>query len=437
MPWQDDLAPILGAVGGLRGRGGNAFMQRWQELEAQKAQQEQLKQQSARQATQDDMAQQRLMLDAESGRRAGEQQTATINRQFIDSISGLINDESLIDPAEFERRRALVLNTAPPTIERGFLEQTLRVEPTVFQQRAAKKKLEELKKLYSPAQLAMFEADDETGAAPVFPVGSEQLTIAQMRERVGAQATVNGKPMSMRQTPKQDVPNTPEEQFYQRFAQENGAKSFSELPTAKQAAARKQWMQSDDRPQPQATVLIQTVDASGNPVQRFVAKQPGEQFAIAPTASQQTALAEQEASIAQIDEIDRLFRPEYVGPVVGRTTRVQMQMPGAPDVERPVAEFYAAVAGLRNEIIRLMSGAAVSGAEESRMRAQLPDVVNKPSVFQANLAQTRRNREALLARMQARSGGTPSPASATGGRASGAGPAKPARKIGRFEVIEK
>ena len=204
---------------------------------------------------------------------------------------------------------------------------------------------------------------------------------------------------------KPDVPNTSEEQFYQRYAIEHGARTFAELPTAEQAKARKQWMQADDRPQPQATVLIQTIDAQGNPVQQLVPRTPGTSFAPAPTASQQTAMAEQETGLVLIGDIERLFKPEYVGPVQGRATRLQMAVPGTPDVVPAVAEFHASVAGLRNEIIRLMSGAAVSGSEEQRMRSQLPDVTDKPSVFTAKLNQTRRNRETLLGRMQARSGG--------------------------------
>ena len=47
------------------------------------------------------------------------------------------------------------------------------------------------------------------------------------------------------------------------------------------------------------------------------------------------------------------------------------------------------------------------------MRAQLPDVLQKPSVFRARLAETKRNRETLLARQKARSG---QPGAAQSGR---------------------
>lgn len=48
---------------------------------------------------------------------------------------------------------------------------------------------------------------------------------------------------------KPDVPNTPEEQFYQRYATERGAKAFGELPTTEQAKARELWSGAGRQPQ--------------------------------------------------------------------------------------------------------------------------------------------------------------------------------------------
>jgi hypothetical protein len=154
----------------------------------------------------------------------------------------------------------------------------------------------------------------------------------------------------------------------------------------------------------------------------------GNQIGPATSASERMSMSENEAGIALIGDIESKFRPEFVGPVAGRAARLQMQMPGAPDVNEDVAEFHASVAALRNEIIRIMSGAAVSGSEEIRMRQQIPDVTQKPNVFRANLAATRRNREALLARVSANAGISQAtrPATVT--------PLKPGAKIGRFSV---
>jgi hypothetical protein len=201
---------------------------------------------------------------------------------------------------------------------------------------------------------------------------------------------------------------------------------FGANPTAQQIEqGRKSYNQSDDRPQPGATILINTVDEQGNPIQRVVPKTPGSTFAVAPSATERTALAEQEAGLQHIADIERIYRPEYVGPVAGRTAKAKAAIPGV-DVSEDVAAFHASVAALRNEVIKLMSGAAVSGNEMARMQQQLPDVTDKPSVFQAKLAQTKRNRDVLVQKMAARSGAKPAQPTQTG----------PTR-IGRFEVTVK
>ena len=85
---------------------------------------------------------------------------------------------------------------------------TLRPMPTVFQTRQAKKKLAEIEKAYTPPQLMELEQGS------VFEVGSERLTIAQLRERagVGALDPATGQARSVVPTAKPDVPNTSEEQ---------------------------------------------------------------------------------------------------------------------------------------------------------------------------------------------------------------------------------
>lgn len=59
----------------------------------------------------------------------------------------------------------------------------------------------------------------------------------------GTVSDAKGQPVAVPATTKTDTPNTPEEQFYQRYATENGGKSFADLPTTKQAQARKLWAQ--------------------------------------------------------------------------------------------------------------------------------------------------------------------------------------------------
>lgn len=410
------LIPL--AVTGLNPGGGGGFARGWaraqQEAEARRLQDEQRAAQQEQVGFQRTVQQEQLGFQRDANTRANASSTRETQQQQLNAVNSfrqLLEDPNIDDPTLFDQRLQFATQYAPTLgVDPGFL-QSLRPAPTVFQQREARAKLKEIAGAYSAQQMTMLEADDQTGSAPLFTLKSgEKLTIAQLRERAGTQPVMpDGRPASLRTQIKPDVPNTPEEQFYQQFASERGKKSFAELSTADQSAARKQWMQSDDRQQPQATILIQTVDENGNPVQRLVPRTSGTTFAASPSPGQQTAMAEQETGLALIADIDRSFKPEYVGPVTGRAVRMQMAVPGTPDVKPEVAEFHAAVASLRNEIIRLMSGAAVSGAEEARMRSQLPDVTDKPSVFQAKLNQTRRNRETLLAKMQAHTGSTPTP----------------------------
>ncbi|HYE85189.1 MAG TPA: hypothetical protein VEA16_02450, partial [Vicinamibacterales bacterium] len=253
------LIPLAGLALNRNTGSGGAFMRGW--MRAQQELEERRRQSALdqRQTRMDDVAlgreqriedyqQQQLMLQADAAERARAAAEEQANRNFLTSIGALVNDESLTDPAEYERRKALIYNTAPKSIERGFLDQTLRIEPSVFQQRAAKRKLAEIARAYSPQQLAMLETDDSTGSAPVFEVGGEQLTIGQLRERAGVGALVGGRSMSLRPPEKPDTPNTPEEQFYQRYAKEKGYASWADVPTTEQATARKTWMQADDRP---------------------------------------------------------------------------------------------------------------------------------------------------------------------------------------------
>jgi hypothetical protein len=348
-------------------------------------------------------------------------QRQTQQRQFLNDFATRVG--SLDDPAAIDAlTRLYAAQAGAMGIDASALQTYAQQygNPTKLQQRAAEKAIAKLKSQYGEKWMEM-------GAQFTHRIGGsdQPVPFEQLLSMAGLQRDPNAPAIQ----PKQDVPNTPEEQYYATYAQERGT-TWEKLPAKDKQAARKAWMQADDRPQPQATVLIQTVDQNGNPIQQFVQKTPGQQFAVAPTAGQQTAMAEQETGIALIGDIDRLYQPQYVGPAVARLTRAQMAIPGAPDVKPEVAQFYASVAGLRNEIIRLMSGAAVSGAEETRMRSQIPDVTDKPSTFQAKLNQTRRNRETLLQRTQTRSGQKVTPMSShTAG-----GTATPPQRVGRFEV---
>jgi hypothetical protein len=376
------LLPIVAAKGGRVGIA--SLLHGFQQARARN-------QQAERQAQLDAEAQRRQS-EAERIRRATLAQTTANNEaqrrqqvltNFQSGLEGLDNEEAVRAYLQLYGQQAQSVGLRPEVLE-GFAMEA--VKPSRLQKKEAEKVIESAKRQYGEQAVShTYTLKDGTQA------NWEELN-RRAGVMLGAQAL----------TPNLEG-NTPEKLHLIAYAKERG-KTPEQLTPKEIEAARKSFQQSDDRPQPQATILIQTVDENGNPIQQLVPRTPGITFAKPPTAGQQTAMAEQEAGIAMIGDIERLYKPEYVGPVVGRMTQAQMAIPGAPDVSLDVARFYAATAALRNEIIRLMSGAAVSGSEEQRMRSQIPDVTDKPSVFIAKLNQTKRNRETLLQRLQARSG---------------------------------
>ena len=131
-----------------------------------------------------------------------------------------------------------------------------------------------------------------------------------------------------------------------------------------------------------------------------------------PTGAERLSAANDAATLALLTDIETSMSDEWVGPVAGRWANATKNLPGmAPSPAQ--ATFYANVATLRNQMINLLSGAAVSASEERRMMDQLPDPAQNPSVFRANLAATKKNRERLLDLKQgAAPASTPPPAGA-------------------------
>lgn len=381
-------------------------------------QREQMRQQQTRQQGQDQR------LDRQDEMRAAQMDAAQNNAQagqrndlmrtFQSGMQGIDSPEAARALMGLYRPQAESLGMNADAMDGAVME---FATPSRLQMKQAQAKLAEAQKTFGDRAAEMVYA---------MPGEDQPVNFEELQRRAGYQRNPNVA---------QAAPDVKGASDFDRHLQRHYAAVKAKLGrdltpdelVQEELKARKAYQQIDDRQQPQATVLIQTVDDQGRTVQRMVPRVAGSEFAAAPTASQQTTMAEQETGLVLLDDITRLYRPELVGPVVARATQARMKIPGAPDVPQETAEFYAGVASLRNEIIKMMSGAAVSGSEEARMRSQLPDVTDKPSVFQAKLAQTRRNRETLLALTAQRTG---QPA-----RVGGPGPGpKTTQKIGRFDV---
>lgn len=269
---------------------------------------------------------------------------------------------------------------------------------------AAQKKLQQLEASQNYREIIGTPAEEKLR---VTMDDGSTMTVPELRALAGLALTdAAGKQVTPPAAAKTAPNLTDYEGFLARFAKGKG-KKVEDLTAEDEVQARKMWGQADDRPpQPRAepVVIIQTVDANGQPVTKVVPRSEaaGQTFAAAPpkpNATQQGQIAELQSGLDAIQNIRTMYKPEFVGPVAGRANRMRASVPGM-ELPDGVADFYAAVAGLRNEIIKMMSGAAVSGSEEARMKAQLPSELDKPEVFQAKLRQTEQNRANLLSRLQ-------------------------------------
>lgn len=108
-----------------------------------------------------------------------------------------------------------------------------------------------------------------------------------------------------------------------------------------------------------------------------------------PTATERENLASDSSALTQTDEISKMFKPEFVGPVTGRMG--QARMTTGFGLQPGEADFRGALAIYRNSVINRLSGSAVSVGEQARMVQQIPDLLDPPEAFKSKLKQTRRN----------------------------------------------
>lgn len=100
-----------------------------------------------------------------------------------------------------------------------------------------------------------------------------------------------------------------------------------------------------------------------------------------------------EVSVNQLDRLKTMFdggAARFIGPAEGRARSLGQSIPGVP-VNKTFADFEAASAAFRNSVIKAITGAAMSEAEATRIRQQIPDVTDKPEVWLSKAAQTRKN----------------------------------------------
>jgi hypothetical protein len=125
-----------------------------------------------------------------------------------------------------------------------------------------------------------------------------------------------------------------------------------------------------------------------------------------PGATAQEKMAAAETAVYQLGEVKRLFNPDWVGPAAGRYKTMQLAVAGERG-EQGLAEMAAQVASLKNQIINLRTGAAMSEPEAQRIMQEIPDMNNPPDVFLSRMDVTQKNIEFLNSRRRGYAYGTP------------------------------
>jgi len=104
-------------------------------------------------------------------------------------------------------------------------------------------------------------------------------------------------------------------------------------------------------------------------------------------------ISEEETSLQSLQNYKALYKSEYVGPINARIGYVK-EKTGKIDVAQ--AEFYAEEAHLKNQMIKLITGAQMFEVEAKRILGEVPTRYDTDPVWEAKWKATQRNREMLL-----------------------------------------
>ena len=105
-------------------------------------------------------------------------------------------------------------------------------------------------------------------------------------------------------------------------------------------------------------------------------------------ASENEALADYNVILSQINDVKEHFRPDLVGPVRGRLGGVG-QAVGAK-LAPGESKLRGTLAAIRNTILKLRSGAAITPQEATRLLQEIATVENAPQDFEDKLSQVER-----------------------------------------------
>ena len=116
------------------------------------------------------------------------------------------------------------------------------------------------------------------------------------------------------------------------------------------------------------------------------------------------SLARMEALVLDKNGRVREDRKPWLGPVAGRASRAQLELPMPFEAWEPsdeLAEFYAHTATVTNAIINAITGAALGEKEAERISRQIPQLTDKPVLWRQKMNATRANMRYLRRRLAA------------------------------------
>lgn len=189
-----------------------------------------------------------------------------------------------------------------------------------------------------------------------------------------------------------------------------------------------------------STKIVTGTDGEGRPVSFLVDSDTGDiirSYDKPLTTQERTAQTNSKASVDTINDIARLYKKDYVGPVQGRASSLSTQY----GIDTPMssntpelAEFSAAVARYKNKMINKITGAAVGVQEEKRIMGEIPDLTDPSTTFEAKLKMSQEN-EKLLDTIIQRRGAVRPGASPTVPSAPSSPAAPPAGGKKKFEIL--
>lgn len=107
-----------------------------------------------------------------------------------------------------------------------------------------------------------------------------------------------------------------------------------------------------------------------------------------PSPKEREQMAQDLGAMDALDHLNGLYSRDFVGPVRGRAGEMMETFGGITEEE---ARFRASNATLKNNVIRLITGAQMSEPEAKRIMGQIPEPNNPPEVWEARLKETRSN----------------------------------------------